>query len=330
MWGKRAVVVSATVMLAFGACTGSADANVEKGAPWGLARISHKKPLDHGDYNKYIYDDQGGTLTSVYVLDSGINTTHEDFQGRARWGTTTVSGDANEDCSGHGSHLAGTVGGKKYGVAKKAEVVAVKVVPCTGTATLDDLIEGIRWAVKDKAVQLPRHEAERERLEAQYRWRWQGAPGFVILIGPHFPMSDRLAQEIRRAEDAGLFVVRDAGAHADASCPTDERVLTVGATTINDEAATFSDTGPCVDIFVPGKDIDSVWRGDNKAAHTLNGTDVAAAHAAGAAAYTMSLRRAPYAPADLKKKIIALSLKGVLGDLPKGTPDRLLYIDPPV
>ena len=103
-----------------------ADPETEKNAPWGLARISHRNTLSFGTFNKYLYSAGGGEGVDVYVIDTGTNVDHVDFEGRASWGKTIPTGDADEDGNGHGTHCSGTVAGKKYGVAKKANVIAVK------------------------------------------------------------------------------------------------------------------------------------------------------------------------------------------------------------
>lgn len=124
------------------------DPVTEHSAPWGLARISHQKRLNFGNFNKYIHQAQGGEGVDVYVIDTGTNVEHVDFEGRAHWGKTIPNGDADEDGNGHGTHCSGTVGGKKYGVAKKANIYAVKVLRSNGSGTMSDVLKGVEWAAE--------------------------------------------------------------------------------------------------------------------------------------------------------------------------------------
>ena len=123
------------------------DSTVEKNAPWGLARISHRDSLSFGTFNKYLYATNGGEGVDVYVIDTGTNIQHVDFEGRAFWGQTIPSGDEDVDGNGHGTHCSGTIAGKKYGVAKKANVYAVKVLRSNGSGSMSDVVKGVVWAV---------------------------------------------------------------------------------------------------------------------------------------------------------------------------------------
>lgn len=119
---------------------------LQRNAPWGLARISHRDALTFKTFNKYQYDPEGGKDINVYVIDTGVNIEHVDFEGRATWGVTIPQGDEDEDGNGHGSHCAGTIAGKRYGVAKKARPVAVKVLRSNGSGTMSDVVAGVDWA----------------------------------------------------------------------------------------------------------------------------------------------------------------------------------------
>lgn len=120
----------------------------EHGAPWGLARISHQKSLNLGTFNKYIHQAHGGEGVDVYVIDTGTNIDHVDFEGRAHWGKTIPAGDIDKDGNGHGTHCSGTIGGKMYGVAKKANIYAVKVLRSNGSGTMSDVVKGVEWAAE--------------------------------------------------------------------------------------------------------------------------------------------------------------------------------------
>ena len=280
----------------------------QRGAPWGLARISHKEPLSFRTFNKYIFDEHAGEGVDVYVVDSGVNTAHNDFEGRARWGVNLSGDGRDEDCNGRGSHMAGTVAGKRYGVAKKAQLIAVKVASCGGTAKADDVAAGIEWAARSA------QEAKR--------------PSVAVLgvVGS----SARLREAINAAVDSGLLVVDPAGNDDQDACDlvAAEKAVTVGASTINDERAGFSNWGRCVDVFAAGKDVTSVWRGSALASNTISGTAMAAAHGAGVAAYLLYLDAA-LTPVELKQRMLSLSSRNMLADVPSQTPNLLLFVDPP-
>lgn len=138
--------------------------DTQKGAPWvsppsptryhtltfpyqGLARVSHRQKLTFATFTKYLYEPTGGDGVDVYVIDTGININHEEFGGRASWGTTIPDGEVDDDDNGHGTHCAGTIASRKWGVAKQANVIAVKVLGANGSGTLTDVVKGVDWAV---------------------------------------------------------------------------------------------------------------------------------------------------------------------------------------
>ncbi|KAI0218855.1 proteinase B [Massospora cicadina] len=294
--------------------------NEEKNAPWGLARVSHRDPLTFSTFNKYRYDERGGSNVTAYIIDTGINWEHEDFQGRAAWGTTIPEGDADEDGNGHGSHCGGTVAGFKYGVAKKAKVVAVKVLRSNGSGTMSDVIKGVEWAAMASRAEA----AEAKRSGKNHK----GSVANMSLGGGY---SRALNLAVNAAVRHGLHFAVAAGNDDSDACDyspaSAESAVTVGATTINDERAWFSNWGRCVDILAPGKDITSIWRGSKHATSTISGTSMASPHVAGALAYLLSLEEAPVAPADLKKKLIALATQDKLTDIPDATPNFLYGLD---
>lgn len=121
----------------------ASDITTELGAPWGLARISHRNRLTLSTFQKYIYYSGGGEGVTAYVIDTGINIEHVEFEGRASWGKTIPKNDVDKDGNGHGTHCAGTIGSRKYGVAKNAQLVAVKVLGSNGSGTMSDVIAGV-------------------------------------------------------------------------------------------------------------------------------------------------------------------------------------------
>lgn len=293
----------------------------EHGAPWGLARISHQKSLDFGTFNKYIHQAHGGEGVDVYVIDTGTNIDHVDFEGRAHWGKTVPNGDADQDGNGHGTHCSGTVGGKKYGVAKKASIYAVKVLRSNGSGTMSDVVKGVEWAAEAHVKKVSSSKKDKN---------FKGSAANMSLGGGKSPALD---QAVNGAVGLGVhFAVAAGNDNADAcdySPAAAAKAVTVGASTLGDERAYFSNYGKCVDIFAPGLNIQSTWIGSKTAINTISGTSMASPHIAGLLAYFLSLQpksSSGYAveslsPADLKKKMIAIASEGVLSGIPNDTPN---------
>lgn len=293
---------------------------LQRNAPWGLSRVSHPDPLTFKNYQKYQYDPNGGDGVKVYVIDTGVNVEHTDFGGRALWGKTVPNGDRDEDGNGHGSHCAGTIGGTRYGVAKKATPVAVKVLRSNGSGTMSDVVRGVDWATGE-------HLKEEARAQ-QKGEKYKGAVANMSLGGGKSPSLD-LA--VNGAVDSGIvFAVAAGNDNADAcnySPAAAELAITVGASTISDERAYFSNYGECVDVFAPGLNILSVWRGSRWATNTISGTSMASPHVAGLAAYFLSLETEKVSPKFIKDKILNLATKGALEKIPEDTPNLLIYND---
>ncbi|CAO3587014.1 unnamed protein product [Absidia cylindrospora] len=214
---------------------------LQRSAPWGLARISHRESLDFGSFTKYSYDEKtAGEGVKVYVIDTGINIDHVDFEGRALWGSTIPEGDPDEDGNGHGSHCAGTIAGKKYGVAKKAEPVAVKVLRSNGSGSMSDVVQGVEWAALSHTK-----NADKAKKDGK---PFKGSVANMSLGGGK---SRALDLAVNGAVDIGLvFAVAAGNDNADAcgySPASAEKAITVGASTLSDERASFSNFGKCVD-----------------------------------------------------------------------------------
>ncbi|KAL8637945.1 MAG: hypothetical protein Q9228_004848 [Teloschistes exilis] len=303
------------------------DNAVEKSAPWGLARISHRNELSFSTFNKYLYADNGGEGVDVYVIDTGTNIAHVDFEGRASWGKTIPPGDADEDGNGHGTHCSGTIAGKKYGVAKKANVYAVKVLRSNGSGTMSDVVKGVEWA----AI---RHAENAKAAKAGKKKGFKGSTANMSLGGGKSPTLD-LA--VNAAVDLGLHFAVAAGNDNADSCnyspAAAEKAVTVGASTITDERAYFSNYGKCNDIFAPGLNIESTWTGSKYATNTISGTSMASPHIAGLLAYFLSMQPAKdsaYAvaditPAQLKANLIAVASEGKLSGVPSSTTNILAW-----
>ncbi|KAI5796310.1 autophagic serine protease Alp2 [Peziza echinospora] len=286
-------------------------------APWGLARLSHRDTLTFGTFNKYIHQASGGEGVDVYVVDTGTNYEHVDFEGRAQWGKTIPRGDADEDGNGHGTHCSGTIGGKKYGVSKKANIIAVKVLRSNGSGTMSDVVKGVEWAA-----------VAHQKTAAKKQPNFKGSVANMSLGGGK---SQTLDMTVNAAVKAGLnFAVAAGNDNADAcdySPAAAVEAVTVGASTLVDERAYFSNYGKCVDIFAPGLNIQSTWTGSPYAVKTISGTSMASPHIAGLLAYFLSLQPAadsefatdPLTPRELKKKLIAIASPDVLTDIPADT-----------
>ncbi|KAK9378232.1 peptidase S8/S53 domain-containing protein [Kockiozyma suomiensis] len=295
----------------------------EKNAPWGLARISHRPALNFGTFNKYLFDSEGGAGVTAYVIDTGINVEHVDFEGRALWGKTIPSGDVDVDGNGHGTHCSGTVAGAKYGVAKKANVVAVKVLKSNGSGTMSDVVKGVEFAAES-------HAAEAKANKKGFK----GSVANMSLGGGKSPALD---MAVNAAVDMGMhFAVAAGNDNADAcsySPAAADKAITVGASTLGDERAYFSNYGKCVDVFGPGLNIQSTWIGSPYALNTISGTSMASPHICGLMAYFVSLQpesgsefaSAVLTPAKLKANMINYATPDVLTGIPADTVNLLVF-----
>ena len=220
--------------------------DTEMGAPWGLARISHRKALSFASFDKYLYSHDGGEGVDAYVIDTGTYIHHADFEGRASWGKTVPANDEDEDGNGHGTHCSGTIAGKKYGVAKKAHVVAVKVLKSNGSGSMSDVIKGVEWAASSHVRKVA--DAKKGKGDKAFK----GSVANMSLGGGKSPGLDRM---VNAAVEAGMHFAVAAGNDNSDSCgyspASAERAVTVGASTLLDERAYFSNYGPCNDIFAP-------------------------------------------------------------------------------
>ncbi|MCP2267147.1 S8 family peptidase [Promicromonospora thailandica] len=272
---------------------------------WGLDRIDQESlPLD----DSYTYGASGSGVTA-YIVDTGILTTHEDFGGRAVSGTDTVDGDDDAtDCAGHGTHVAGTVGGSAYGVAKDVSLVAVRVLDCNGSGTYDGVIAGIDWVTAD-------HEAGEPAVA-----NMSLGGGFSQAVND--AVSAAVADGVTFALAAGNDYAADACGGSPGSTP---EALTVGATEEDDARAPYSNIGSCVDIFAPGSGITSAWHTGDSDTNTISGTSMATPHVAGAAALVLSGNPAA-TPAEVGDALTGAALEGVVSDPGTGSPNLLLNV----
>lgn len=259
----------------------------------------------------------------VYVIDTGTNVDHVDFGGRAHWGKTVPSNDADSDGNGHGTHCSGTVAGTKYGVAKKASIYAVKVLRSNGSGTMSDVVKGVEWAA-----------TEHVKKVKDGKKGFKGSAANMSLGGGKSPALDRA---VNGAVAAGIHFAVAAGNDNADSCNYSPAAaadaVTVGASTLQDERAYFSNFGPCNDIFAPGLNILSTWVGSKTAVNTISGTSMASPHVAGLLAYLLSLQpdsdsayfTSVISPKQLKKNLISTATKGALTDVPSNTENILAW-----
>ncbi|MEU4365031.1 S8 family peptidase [Promicromonospora sp. NPDC023987] len=272
---------------------------------WGLDRIDQAElPLD----DSYTYESSGSGVTA-YIVDTGILTTHEDFGGRAVSGTDTVDGDDDAtDCAGHGTHVAGTVGGSAHGVAKDVSLVGVRVLDCGGSGSFDGVIAGIDWVTAD-------HQA--------------GDPAVANMsLGGGFSqaVNDAVSAAVADGVTFALAAGNDSGADAcDGSPSSTPEAITVGATEDTDARASYSNIGSCVDIFAPGSGITSAWYTSDTDTNTISGTSMATPHVAGAAALVLSGNPAA-TPAEVGDALTGAALPDVVTDPGTGSPNLLLNV----
>ncbi|KAI8842935.1 peptidase S8/S53 domain-containing protein [Chytridium lagenaria] len=299
----------------------------QKDAPWGLARISHKAlPKTPETQSEYVYREGAGEGVVVYVIDTGVFVGHKDFEGRASWGITVPAGDQDVDGNGHGTHCAGTIAGKRFGVAKSAKIVAVKVLRSNGSGTLSDVIKGVEWVVD-------RHIADVANASKRDAKAIVKSVANMSLGGGSSPALDRAVDV---AVQSGIHFAVAAGNSGDDACDyspaASALAVTVGATTSTDTMAYFSNHGRCTDVFGPGYNVLSTWIGSPNATATLSGTSMASPHTAGVLAALSSFAEfSAYAPEDLKKHLVESAHRDVIKGIPTwaGGPEqnRLLFLE---
>jgi subtilisin family serine protease len=271
-------------------------------APWGIARISQQDPGS----STYVYDSSAGEGTCSYVVDTGIDTDHSDFEGRATFAGNFVDSD-DTDGNGHGTHVAGTIGSATYGVAKKTSLFAVKVLDSEGSGSTSGVVAGIEFVASDAAK----------------RSCPNGVVANMSLGGGYSASINRAAAAL---VDAGVFLAVAAGNDnanaADYSPASESSVCTVGATDSRDRKASYSNYGSVVDILAPGSDILSTWIGGRT--NTISGTSMASPHIAGLGAYLLALEGSK-SPAELCNYIKTSAISGAISGFPSGTTDRLAF-----
>ncbi len=272
----------------------------QNNATWGLDRIDQANlPLN----NTYNYDFDG-TGVNAYVIDTGVRITHSQFGSRGRSGFTSINdGNGTNDCQGHGTHVAGTIGSTTYGVAKDATIYAVRVLGCNGSGSNSGVIAGVDWVAANHV---------------------KPAVANMSLGGG---ASSALDNAVNSAVSQGITMVVAAGNDNSNACSYSPAraasAMTVGSTTSSDSRSSFSNYGSCLDIYAPGSSITSTWSTSNTATNTISGTSMASPHVAGVAA--LYLDEFPNAsPAQVEAAIEGAAIPNKVTDARSGSPNLLL------
>ncbi|EFL17373.1 S8 family peptidase [Streptomyces sp. C] len=283
--------------------TFTVDATQPNPPSWGLDRLDQRAlPLDQS----YTYPDKAGEGVTAYIIDTGVRITHQDFGGRASYGYDAVDNDNTaQDGHGHGTHVAGTVAGGAYGVAKKAKIVGVRVLDNNGSGTTAQVVAGIDWVTRNAV---------------------KPAVANMSLGGG---ADSALDTAVRNSIAAGItYGVAAGNESTDASSKSPARVaeaITVGSTTNTDAKSSFSNYGSILDIFAPGSSITSAWGTGDTATNTISGTSMATPHVVGAAALYLSQNPAS-TPAQVRDGLVAAATPNVVTSPGTGSPNRLLNV----
>lgn len=277
-------------------------ASTQASPPWGLDRIDQRSLPLNGAYNYYYT----GAGVHAYIIDSGLRATHQEFAGRVGNGWSYISdGHGTDDCFGHGTHVAGIVGGATYGVAKGVTLHAVRVFDCAGNTTNSTVIAGVNGVTANASK--------------------PAVANMSLRGGASTAMDDAVRNSIASGVTYVVAAGNDNGANACNYSPARvSQALTVGSTTSSDARSSFSNIGSCLDLFAPGSSILSAWIGSDSDALYDSGTSMASPHVAGAAA--LYLETAPSAtPAQVASQIVANTTYGKVTDPGSGSPNRLLF-----
>lgn len=282
---------------------------------WGLERIS--KP-GKGTNKAFSYEPEfTGQGVDVYVVDTGVNSKHNEFEGRYTFGYSAIKGESDEDGHGHGSHVAGIVAGKTFGVAPEASIIGVKVFDARGQGPISNIVSGINWSVKHF-----KKNSKKNEKSAILNLSIQAGKG-----------EKALKKAVKSAVKAGLIVVVAAGNLSMDACSTNPAVLggkakssdgviTVMASDKKDARGSYSNYGKCTDIFAPGSNIVSAWKGGANASHKMSGTSQAAPHVAGVAAQL--LQKNNYEKHAAQSELFEIGVWNKISDELTGSTDYLL------
>ncbi|CRK56037.1 Alkaline serine exoprotease A precursor [Alloactinosynnema sp. L-07] len=273
---------------------------------WGLDRVDQRDlPLNQ----KYTYNN-GASNVTAYIIDTGINYNHTDFGGRATFGFDAFSdGQNGKDCQGHGTHVAGTVGGTTYGVAKEVKLKAVRVLNCQGGGSVSTEAAGVDWVTANAVL--------------------PAVANMSLYTGTANEPSTVLDTAVKNSIAKGVTYVVAAGNFNDDSCKySPQRVretINVGNSTSSDARASTSSYGVCTDLYAPGSSIVSASHSNNSGTATMSGTSMASPHVAGGAALYLA-GNAAATPAQVHQAIIDSSTPNKITNPGTGTPNRLLFV----
>jgi subtilisin family serine protease len=264
---------------------------VQAGATWGIDRVDARSGLS----TTYTYTATGAGVTS-YIIDTGIDLGHSEFVGRVTKGFDAFT-DGNDDCNGHGTHVAGTVGGTTYGIAKATSLVAVRVLDCQGSGAWSGVVAGIDWV------------AQNRQLPAAANMSLGGGASTTVDDAVKRMIAAGVTSVVAAGNGNFLGMAQDACKYSPARVPD---AVTIGATTKTDAKTSFSNYGNCVDFFAPGSGITSAWIGAGVTeTNTISGTSMAAPHVAGVAAQYLQLNPAA-TPLQVRDALFAATTKGVV------------------
>ncbi|KAL7782522.1 alkaline proteinase [Trichoderma ceciliae] len=280
----------------------------QTGAPWGLGAVSHRT----SGSTSYIYDTSAGAGTFGYVVDTGINVAHQQFGGRATLGYNAAGGQ-HVDTLGHGTHVAGTIAGSTFGVAKQASVISVKVF-VGDSAETSVILDGYNWAVNDI---ISRNRASKSAINMSL-----GGPVSTVWNTAIDAAFRQGVLTIVAAGNGNIFnVPQPVSSTSPANVPN---AITVAAADINWRTASFTNYGAGVDVFGPGVNILSSWIGSNTATNTISGTSMATPHVVGLALYLQALEGLS-TPTAVTNRIKALATTGRITGSLNGSPNSLIF-----
>jgi len=273
-------------------------------ATWGIDRIDQRNLPLSGTYTST----NTGKGVTAYIIDTGIRFDHQEFGGRATSGYDAVDGATADDCNGHGTHVSGTVGGATYGVAKGVSLVAVRVLNCSGSGTTSGVIAGIDWVTSNHMGTNP------------------AVANMSLGGGASTSLDNAVAKSIA---DGVTYAIAAGNSNRNACQFSPARVataITVGATTITDSRASYSNYGSCLDLFAPGSSITSAWNTGLTATNTISGTSMATPHVAGVAALYLSVTgNGSNTPQQVRDALVANATSGKVTSAGKNSPNLLLF-----
>ncbi|MCK8438501.1 S8 family peptidase [Streptomyces sp. D2-8] len=281
----------------------SINATQDNPPSWGLDRLDQ---ADTAGDSKYTYPDSAGEGVTAYVIDTGVRISHKDFEGRAASGFDAVDNDNDaSDGNGHGTHVAGTIAGAAHGVAKKAKIVAVRVLDDNGSGTTEQVVAGIDWVTKN-------HQGP--------------SVANMSLGGGADPALD---EAVQKAIAAGVtFAVAAGNDSSDAGQGSPARVkeaVTVASSTKDDKQSEFSNYGSVVDVYAPGSDVTSAWNDSDEGTKTISGTSMATPHVVGAAAVYLAGHK-DATPEQVAKALTEGATPDKISNPSQGTANKLLKI----